>query len=165
MSDVFKPIICAIHGPCIAGGLEIMLGTDIRIAAEGSLFGLGEVRWGIVPAAGSHIRLPRQIPWAVAMEMLLGGRPITAERAREIGLVNEVVPADQVLDRALDWAERIAGNSPMAVQTAKEIAVRGLALESAFTLEKSLADPVFHAEDAIEGPKAFMEKREPKYRE
>lgn len=164
MSDVFKPIVCAVPGPCIAGGLEIMLGTDIRIAAEGAVFGLGEVRWGIVPAAGSHIRLPRQIPWAVAMEMLLGGRPITAERAREVGLVNEVVPPDQVLDRAMDWAERIAGNAPMAVQTAKEIAVRGLALESAFALEKSLAEPVFRSEDAIEGPKAFVEKREPKYR-
>lgn len=164
MSDVFKPIICAVHGPCIAGGLEIMLGTDIRIAAEGAVFGLGEVRWGIVPAAGSHIRLPRQIPWAVAMEMLLGGRTISAERAREVGLVNEVVSQDKVLDRALEWADRIAGNAPMAVQTAKEIAVRGLALEQGFMLEKALAEPVFKSEDAIEGPKAFIEKREPNYK-
>jgi enoyl-CoA hydratase len=165
MSDIFKPIVAAIHGPCIAGGLEILLGTDIRIAAEGAVFGLGEVRWGLVPAAGSHIRLPRQIPWAVAMEMLLGGRTISAERAREVGLVNEVVPVDAVLGRAMAWAELIAGNSPLAVRTAKEIAVRGMALEAGFVLEAAAAAPVFRSDDAIEGPRAFIEKRRPKFRD
>lgn len=164
MSDTFKPIVAAVPGACIAGGLEILLGTDIRIAGEGATFGLGEVRWGLVPAAGSHIRLPRQIPWAVAMEMLLGGRTITAERAREVGLVNEVVPADRVLDRAIEWAGLIAGNGPLAVRTAKEIAVRGMALEPGFALEAALAAPVFDSEDAVEGPRAFVEKREPAFR-
>ena len=102
-SDVYKPIICAVNGLCIAGGLEIMQGTDLRIAAEHAVFGLGEVRWGIVPGGGSHIRLPRQIPWAVAMEILLTGRPITAERAFDVGLVNKVVPAADLMDRRTHW--------------------------------------------------------------
>ena len=94
-SDVFKPIIAAVNGYCIAGGLEFLQGTDLRIAAEHATFGLGEVRWGIIPTGGSHIRLPRQIPWAVAMELLLMGRPIDAKRAYDIGLVNAVVPGDR----------------------------------------------------------------------
>ena len=92
---VYKPIITAVNGICVAGGLEFMLGTDIRIAVDHASFGLTEVRWAVVPAGGSHVRLPQQIPWAVAMEMLLTGWPISAERARELGLVNRVAPADQ----------------------------------------------------------------------
>ena len=162
-SDVFKPIIAAVNGYCIAGGLEFLQGTDLRIAAEHATFGLGEVRWGIIPTGGSHIRLPRQIPWAVAMELLLTGRPITAQRAYDIGLVNEVVAADQLMPTALKWAETICKNGPLAVRTAKEIAVRALGLESGFVLEKAIGARVFASEDAKEGPRAFAEKRPPRF--
>ena len=162
-SDVFKPIIAAVNGYCIAGGLEFLQGTDLRIAAENATFGLGEVRWGIIPTGGSHIRLPRQIPWAVAMELLVMGRPITAKRAYDIGLVNEVVPLEQLMPTALKWAETICKNGPLAVRTAKEIAVRALGLESGFVLEKALGARVFSSEDAKEGPRAFAEKRPPKF--
>lgn len=162
-SDVFKPIIAAVNGYCIAGGLEFLQGTDLRIAAEHATFGLGEVRWGIIPTGGSHIRLPRQIPWAVAMELLLMGRPITAKRAYDIGLVNEVVAVDQLMPAALKWAETICKNGPLAVRTAKEIAVRALGLESGFVLEKAIGARVFASEDAKEGPRAFAEKRPPRF--
>jgi enoyl-CoA hydratase len=162
-SDVFKPIIAAVNGYCIAGGLEFLQGTDLRIAAEHATFGLGEVRWGIIPTGGSHIRLPRQIPWAVAMELLLMGRPISAKRAYDIGLVNEVVAADQLMPTALKWAETICKNGPLAVRTAKEIAVRALELESGFVLEKAIGARVFASDDAKEGPRAFAEKRPPRF--
>ncbi len=162
-SDVFKPIISAVNGYCIAGGLEMLEGTDLRIAAEHATFGLGEVRWGIIPTGGTHIRLPRQIPWAVAMELLLTGQPIDAQRAYSIGLLNQVVPADELMPAALKLAETICKNGPLAVRTAKEIAVRALGLEPGFTLERILGDRVMNSEDAKEGPRAFMEKRPPKF--
>jgi enoyl-CoA hydratase len=162
-SDIFKPIIAAVNGFCIAGGMEFLQGTDLRIAAEHATFGLGEVRWGIIPTGGSHIRLPRQIPWAVAMELLLTGQPIDARRAYEIGLVNQVVPKEQLLPAALQLAEKICKNGPLAVRTAKEIAVRSWSLESGFVLEKALGERVFASEDALEGPRAFTEKRKPRF--
>lgn len=163
-SDVFKPIIAAVNGLCIAGGMEFLQGTDIRIAAEHATFGLGEVRWGIIPTGGSHIRLPRQIPWAVAMEMLLTGRPITAQRAYEIGLVNQVVPAGALMETAMQWAETICENGPLAVRTAKEIVVRSFGFETGFVLEKALGARVMNSEDAREGPRAFAEKRKPVFK-
>ena len=162
-SDVFKPIIAAVNGHCVAGGMEMLQGTDLRIAAEHATFGLGEVRWGIIPTGGSHVRLPRQIPWAVAMELLLTGEPIDAQRAYEIGLVNRVVPFDDLLPSALELAEKICKNGPLAVQTAKEIAVRSLAQESGFVLEKALGARVLQSADAQEGPRAFSEKRPPRF--
>jgi enoyl-CoA hydratase len=162
-SDVFKPIIGAINGHCIAGGLEMIQGTDLRIAAEHATFGLGEVRWGIIPTGGSHVRLPRQIPWAVAMELLLTGQPIDARRAYEIGLVNRVVSLDQLMPAALELAEQICRNGPLAVRTAKEIAVRALGQEPGFVLEKALGARVLGSEDAREGPRAFVEKRKPRF--
>ncbi len=147
-SDVFKPIICAVNGFCIAGGMEMMLGTDLRIAADHATFGLGEVKWGLVPLGGTHIRLPRQIPWAIAMQLLLTGKSIDAQRAYEVGLINAVVPADELLDTALDWAQKMCRNGPLAMQTAKEIAVRSLELESGFVLEKALGQKVLNSEDA-----------------
>jgi len=158
-SDVFKPIVCAVNGFCIAGGMEMLLGTDLRIAAEHATFGLGEVRWGLVPLGGTHIRLPRQVPWAMAMELLLTGRNIDARRAYEIGLVNAVVPAEELMPTALDWARKLCRNGPLAMQTAKEIAVRSLGLEQGFVLEKALGQRVLASEDAREGPRAFAEKR------
>lgn len=163
LSDVYKPVIAAVNGYCVAGGLELMLGTDLRICAEHATFGLGEVRWGIIPAGGSHIRLPRQVPWAVAMEILLTGRPITAARAHDVGLINEVVPADELMPRAMALAELLCRNGPVAVRTAKEIAVRSLDLEPGFALEVEFAKQVLATDDAKEGPKAFMEKRTPRF--
>lgn len=162
-SDIFKPIIAAVNGFCIAGGMEFLQGTDLRVAAEHATFGLGEVRWGIIPAGGSHIRLPRQIPWAVAMELLLTGEPIDARRAYQIGLVNRVVPRGEALGAAIEFAEKICRNGPLAVRTAKEIAVRSLGQEAGFILEKSLGARVFESEDAKEGPRAFAEKRPPRF--
>jgi enoyl-CoA hydratase len=162
-SDVFKPIICAVNGFCIAGGMEMMLGTDLRIAADHATFGLGEVKWGLVPLGGTHIRLPRQIPWAIAMQLLLTGKNIDAQRAYEVGLVNEVVPAAELMPTAMKLAERMCRNGPLAMKTAKEIAVRSLELESGFVLEKALGARVLASEDAKEGPRAFAEKRPAKF--
>jgi len=161
--NVYKPIVAAVNGVCVAGGLEFLQGTDIRIAAENAVFGLTEVRWGVVPAGGSHIRLPQQIPWAVAMELLLTGGTIDARRAYEVGLINRVVPAGRLLEEAMGMAERICANGPLAVRTAKEIAVRALNNEPGFVLEKTMAARVFQSEDAREGPRAFVEKRKPVY--
>lgn len=163
-SDVFKPIIAAVNGACIAGGMEMLAGTDLRVAGEHVKFSLGEVRWGLIPAGGSHIRVPRQIPWAVAMELLLTGEPIDAQRAYDIGLVNKVVPADRVFDEAMQLAEKICKNGPLAVRTAKEIAVRAMLNEPGFVLEKALAARVFSSEDAKEGPAAFAERRPPAFK-
>jgi enoyl-CoA hydratase len=162
-SDVYKPIICAVNGYCIAGGMEMLQGTDLRIAAEHATFGLGEVRWGIIPTGGTHIRLPRQIPWAVAMELLLTGKPIDAKRAYDIGLINDVVPSAELMPKAIELAEEICKNGPLAVRTAKEIAVRALELEKGFVLERVMGDRVMKSEDAKEGPRAFMEKRPPNF--
>jgi enoyl-CoA hydratase len=158
-----KPIIAAVNGHCIAGGMEMLAGTDLRVAAESASFGLGEVRWGLVPAGGSHIRFPRQLPWAMVMELLLTGESIDARRAYEIGLVNRVVPADELMPAALELARKICRNGPLAVRTSKQIAVRSLELESGFVLEKALAAKVFASEDAKEGPRAFAEKRKPDF--
>jgi len=163
-SDVFNPIIAAINGYCLAGGLEFLQGTDLRIAAEHATFGLSEVRWGVIPTGGSHVRLPRQIPWAIAMELLLTGQPIDAERAYGIGLINRIVPAQELLPTALELAEVICRNGPLAVRTAKEIVVRGMALEAPFVLEKALGERVFASEDFKEGPRAFAEKRAPRFK-
>ncbi len=163
-SDVFKPIIAAVNGACIAGGMEMLAGTDIRIAGEHVKFSLGEVRWGLIPAGGSHIRVPRQIPWAVAMELLLTGEPIDAKRAYDVGLINKVVPSDQVFEEAMKMAEKICKNGPLAVRTAKEIAVRAMLNEPGFVLEKALAARVFSSEDAKEGPAAFAERRPPAFK-
>jgi enoyl-CoA hydratase len=159
-SDEFKPIIAAVNG---FATLELILGTDLRIASENASFALGEVRWGMIPAGGSHIRLPQQIPWAVAMELLLMGRRIDARRAYDIGLVNEVVAPDELMPRALQVAETLCKNGPLAVRTAKEIAVRSLGLEPGFVLEHVLFERVRNSEDAKEGPRAYMEKREPRF--
>ncbi|MCH7699363.1 MAG: enoyl-CoA hydratase/isomerase family protein [Chloroflexi bacterium] len=162
-SEVYKPIICAVNGFCIAGGMEMLEGTDLRIAAEHATFGLGEVRWGIIPTGGTHIRLPRQIPWAVAMELLLTGKQLDAKRAYDIGLINQIVPADKLMPVALELAKEICKNGPLAVRTAKEIAVRALGLEEGFALERKMGERVMQSEDAKEGPRAFLEKRPPKF--
>lgn len=162
-SDVDKPVIAAVNGICVAGGLEILLGTDLRIAAEEAVFGLPEVRWGLVPGGGTHVRLPQQVPWAFAMQLLLTGDHVGAARAYEVGLVNEVLPRADVLDRALAIARGIARNGPLAVRAAKEIAVRALANEPRFALEYAINQKIVASADAREGPRAFAEKRAPKF--
>lgn len=161
--DIYKPIITAVNGLCTAGGTEMMQGTDLRLAVPNATFGLGEVRWGITPGGGSHVRLPRQIPWAVAMEILLTGQPISAQRAYEVGLVNKIVEPEDLMDEARALAAKIAANGPLAVMAAKEIAVRAMHLEGPFELEYYISDRVLKTEDAKEGPRAFAEKRTPDY--
>lgn len=163
---LYKPVICAINGACYAAGFEIMLGTDIRIASRKSQFCLPEVKRGIVPFAGSMARLARQIPYARAMQIMLTGDPIDAEQALSIGLVNELLPPQEVLPRAMDLAHRIAENAPRAVQHLKQTVVKssGVTLEQGFRLEDETKRIVMATEDAREGPRAFMEKRQPNYK-
>lgn len=160
-----KPVIAAINGACVAAGFELLLGTDIRIAAEHAVFGLPEVQRGLLPFAGSMARLPRQVPRAAAMQLMLGGETIDAAEARRIGLVSEVLPRDQVLPRAMALAGRIARNGPLAVRallrTVRE--ADGLPLDQAFALEDAAWREVRASADAREGPRAFVEKREPRY--
>ena len=161
-----KPLIAAINGACMAGGLEIMLGTDIRIAAEHAVFGLPEVRRGVIPFAGSLVRLVRQIPHGLAMELMLTGDAVTALQAQRFGLINHVVPAIDLLPKALEIAHRIAANGPLAVQAVKRTVrdTSGLPLEQAYALENEAKRVVMASHDAREGPRAFMEKREARFK-
>lgn len=163
LSSVFKPVIAAVNGLCIGAGFEILLGTDIRIASSESSFGLPEVKWGLIPGSGTHIRLPQQLPWPLAMQLLLMGDSVDASTAERMGLINEVVEADRVLDRAIEVAESIALNGPIAVRTAKEIAVRSLGQHGAFALEHALNSRVLGSLDAREGVSAFEEKRSARF--
>ncbi|MCB2006484.1 MAG: enoyl-CoA hydratase/isomerase family protein [Rhodoferax sp.] len=160
-----KPLIAAINGACLAGGMEMVLGTDIRIASEQAVFGLPEVRRAVIPFAGSLVRLPRQIGYAHAMELLLTGQPIDAAHAQRIGLVNHVVPAAQVLAKATDIARSIAANGPLAVQAVRRtvVASSGLPLADGYRIEDDAKRTVMASQDAREGPRAFMEKRAPRY--
>ncbi len=163
--DPGKPVIAAIGGHCLAGGLELALACDLRVAAEHATFGLPEVRRGIIPGAGGTQRLPRVVPMAVAMEILLTGAAIDARAALRAGLVNRVVPAERVLDEARVLAERIAACAPLAVQTARQAARQGrhLPLEEGLRLEQHLAEPLRTSRDAREGISAFVEKRTPNF--
>jgi enoyl-CoA hydratase len=160
-----KPIIAAVEGVAIAGGTEILLGTDIRVAGETARFGVSEARWALYPRMGSAVRLPRQIPHAAAAEILLTGMHISAARAFELGLVSHVVPAGQALGKAMEIARLIAQNGPIAVaailKTIRETS--GLTEEQGFAHEDERADAVFASEDAKEGPRAFAEKRTPTF--
>lgn len=164
--DIWKPIIAAINGHCLAGGLEIALACDIRIAAETATFGLTEVSWGIIPGAGGTQRLPRLISLAKSLEMILCAERIDAQEAMKIGLVSRVVPVKDVMSEAIKTAERICQNAPLAVRAAKEAIYRGLdlPLSEGLRLEQFLAEPIRQTEDAKEGPMAFSEKREPRFK-
>jgi len=159
-----KPVIAAIQATALAGGCEIAQGTDIRVASEDAMIGLSEAKRGLFPAGGSTVRLPRQVPYARAMEMLLTAEPITAKQALEIGFVNYVVPRDQVLPKALEIAAQIASNGPFAVQQIRKAVKANINIANvaeAMKSETSFANPVFAHPDAREGPKAFAEKRKP----
>src|SRR6478752_7399877 len=164
--DVYKPIIAAVNGPCVAGGMELLDGTDIRIACPEAVFGMVEPKRGIFASGGTSVRLPRQIPWAAAMEFLLTAEPVPATRALEMGLVNEIVPRGRLLERAQEWAARITENAPLAVAATKESALRGLAAESladALRIESRISARVLTSNDAREGPRAFTEERAPRW--
>ncbi|HYB12507.1 MAG TPA: crotonase/enoyl-CoA hydratase family protein [Myxococcota bacterium] len=163
--DPEKPIIAAVTGFCIAGGMELLQATDVRVAAEDSKFGLQEPKWGLFPISGSTVRLPRQIPYAVAMEILLTGDLIDAARAYDIGLVNRVVPRGEVLKTALAIAQSVAENGPIAVRAIRRSvrATLGLPEKDALALEREFGMPVFQTDDAREGPRAFKEKRKPRF--
>lgn len=159
LSSVFTPVVAAVRGLCFGAGFEILLGTDIRVASTDASFGLPEVKWGLVPGSGTHVRLPQQMSWPQAMKLLLTGAPIDAPTAVSIGLVNEAVAPESVVDRAVEIAGTIALNGPLAVRTAKEIAVRSLDQHGAFALEHALNSRVLGSDDAREGVAAFQEKR------
>lgn len=160
-----KPIIAAINGVCAGGGVELMLGSDIRIAAPHARFGLPEVKWGIYPFGGATAKLIEQIGYVHAMKLLLTAQMIDAGEALRIDLINEIVPADQLMARALELATAIAANSPTAVQAAKlhiseGVALRTLSREAA---EQAQGDRVRASPDFAEGVAAFREKRAPRY--
>ena len=163
--DVGKPVIAAINGHCLAGGLELALASDIRIAAEHATFGLTEVRWGLLPGGGGTQRLPRLVPLGLALEVLLTAQPIDAGRALAAGLVNQVVAADKLLEAAREMAGHIAANAPLAVQAGRAAALRGLhlSLDDGLRLEQFYAEPLRQSEDVQEGLKAFAEKRPPRF--
>jgi enoyl-CoA hydratase len=161
-----KPLIAAIEGYCVAGGTEILQGTDIRVAGEGSVFGVTEAKWSLYPQGGSVIRLRRQIPYTKAMEMLLTADMYPAEEALAFGLIGRVVPKGQALAVANEIAAKVAANGPVAVQKIKEavIATECLAEKDALALDFQIGQQVYATEDAREGPKAFKEKRAPQFK-
>ncbi len=159
--DLWKPLIAAINGLALGGGLEIVLGCDIRIASENARFGQPEVNLGIIPGWGGTQRLARMIPWCKAAELVLMGKPIDAQEAYRIGLVNKVVPSQELMSTAREWAEAICRPGPLAVRAAKEAMTRGtsLFLDEGLRLEQALFFTLLGTEDFVEGTKAFVEKR------
>jgi enoyl-CoA hydratase/carnithine racemase len=163
--DLGKPLVCAINGHCRAVGLDMMLASEIRIAAEHATFALEEVARGLYPTGNATVLLARQIPWVHAQELLLTAEPISAARAAEIGLLNRVLPREQVLPEALRVAGRIAANAPLAVRETRR-GVRELLhlpLEEAWRRQEELGRPLRKTADAAEGARAFLEKRPPKW--
>jgi len=163
---LYKPVIAAINGYAVAGGLELALVCDILVAADSAKLGLTEVSWSLVPTGGGTQRLPRSIPRAWANYMVLTGEQITASEAREIGLVSHVVPADDVMATAREIAETILSRGPLAVWAAKESMLRGrdMPLEQGLAYEDAISAQVLRSKDAMEGPLAFVEKRPPEFR-
>ena len=160
-----KPLIAAVNGPALAGGCEIMLSCDLVVAADHAIFGIPEVKRGLIAGAGGLLRLPRRIPRAVALELALTGEPIDAARALAVGLVNRVVPGAQVLEEAVALAEQIAANAPLAVRCSKRVMLESadLAEKDAWGLNDSTFSDIFTSADAMEGAVAFAEKRPPNW--
>jgi enoyl-CoA hydratase len=160
-----KPVIAAVEGNAIAGGTEILQGTDIRVAGETAKFGVSEARWSLYPMGGSAVRLARQIPYTVAADILLTGKHISAAEAKDVGLIGHVTPEGKALEKAREIAAVIAGNGPLAVEAILKTLHEtvGMTEPEAFAYEQDYGQAVFQSEDAKEGPKAFAEKRKPDF--
>jgi enoyl-CoA hydratase len=160
-----KPVIAAVEGNAIAGGTEILQGTDIRVAGESATFGVSEARWSLYPMGGSAVRLRRQIPYTIAAEILLTGKHLSAQEAADIGLIGHVVPEGKALAKAREIAEVVNANGPLAVEailkTLRETETMSEA--EAFEHESSYGMAVMASEDSKEGPRAFKEKRPPNF--
>jgi enoyl-CoA hydratase len=165
-TKLYKPIIAAVNGNCVAGGMEMLGGTDLRVASDTATFGVMEPKRGLFAGGGTTVRLPRQIPYPAAMELLLCADRVPAQRAYEMGLLNEVCRPADLMERAFDYARRITANGPFAVRKTKESVLRGLATDmgAAYKIESEISREVFASEDAKEGPLAFAEKREPNWK-
>jgi E-phenylitaconyl-CoA hydratase len=164
--EVWKPVVAAVNGYCLAGGMTLLLATDIRIAVSHATFSLAEVKRGIIAGNGGTQRIMAQLPHAIAMEMLLTGNSIDAGTAARWGLVNQVVEPEHLLDTAMDYAQQIARNAPLAVQAAKELAIKGpeMGLQGGLRFEQTINKILMGSEDAREGVLAFKEKRAPMFR-
>ena len=163
--EVWKPIVAAVNGYCLGGGMTLLLATDLRIAAEHATFSVAEVRRGVFPANGGTQRIAQQLPHAIAMELLLLGDSIDAQTALRWGIVNRVVKAGELMDTARDFAARLARNAPLAVQAAKELAVRSrdVDLKTGLRMEELFLRLLQGSEDVREGTTAFAEKRTPSF--
>ncbi len=163
--EVWKPIVAAVNGYCLAGGMTLLLATDIRVASEDAVFQIPEVKRGILPANGGTQRIARQMPYAIAMEMVLLGRRLSAQEALQYGLINKVVPKDQLMEAAGEYARALAQSPPLALQAIKELVVRSqsMPLEEGIRLETTVFEFLKTTEDAKEGPRAFAEKRAPRW--
>lgn len=165
-SHCYKPIIAAVNGFATGGGMELVMLTDIRIAAENASFGLPEVRWGLVPQFGGCCNLPYQVPYCRAMEILLSGDRITAQEALQYGLINKVVALADLMPTTMKMAKRLCENGPVALRLTKEVVLksRGVPREMGYLMEMEIGGQAFATQDAREGPLAFFEKRKPKFR-
>jgi enoyl-CoA hydratase/carnithine racemase len=159
----WKPLIAAINGAALGGGLEIALACDLRIASENAIFGMPEVTLGLIPGWGGTQRLPRILSLARAAELLLTGKPISAQEAYRIGLINKVVPFPELLSTAKGMAEMLCRRAPLAVRAAKQAMIQGIdiSLDDGLKLERKLNDFLVNTEDFDEGCKAYIEKRQP----
>jgi len=164
-TKLYKPIVAAVNGNCVAGGMEMLGGCDLRVASDIARFGVMEPKRGLFAGGGTTVRLPRQVPYPAAMELLLCADRVPANRAYEMGLLNEVCRPADLMERAYDYAHRITANGPFAIRKTKESVLRGLATDmgEAYEIETELSGQVFSSEDAKEGPKAFAEKRTPNW--
>jgi enoyl-CoA hydratase/carnithine racemase len=163
--EVWKPVIAAINGIALGGGLEIALACDIRIAADHAQLGVPEVKAAVIPGVGGTQRLPRLIPCGIALEMLMTGDPLSAQEAYRVGLVNKVVPLKDLMPTAEALANRISENAPLAVRAVKEAVYRGvqMSLGDGLRLEQLMSDMLLQTADGKEGPAAFSAKRKPRY--
>ncbi len=164
--EVWKPVVAAVNGACLGGGSTMLFATDIRVAVPHATFNLAEVGRGLVPGNGGTQRILKQVPYAIAMEMMLTADTFDAPTAARWGLVNKVVPPERLLDEAFRYARRIAANAPLAVQAAKELAIRSedMSLATGLRMEQVVNRLLWSTEDVREGPAAFTERRPPQFK-
>ncbi len=163
--ELWKPVIAAVNGFCLGGGVTLLLATDIRIASETATFGLSEVKRGLIAANGGTQRVLSQLPYPIAMEMLMTGEPISAQAAAHWGLINKVVPRADLMRTAMDYARRLSSLAPLALQAAKELAIRSrdVDLATGLRMEQLVSELLRQTADAKEGARAFAEKRPPAF--